>query len=233
LIELQPFGIPKQGDTRMNFRELPSALLMLILPVFALVLSALSFNAISQEGFDEELVVVHIKKIRDEESNYLRSVTKATAREVMKGGEFEAKLYKRNAKGPFIEVSPPAFNFAKYQEGMSTKEMATAGLSLVSEVGSMFGFGEEASKVNEVNARMNSNNSLLAAWGDDEQVMVTMQSRILLLDDNTGIEISRSISYEQVFDSKNDFMEQKESIIQNAVVGEVKKVLVEYLEDME
>jgi hypothetical protein len=205
----------------------------LALCAITFALGSAPFNASSQEGFDEELVVVHIKKIRDEESNYLRTVTKATAREVMKGGEFEAKLHKRNAKGPVIEVTPPAFNFAKYQEGMSTKEMATAGLSLVSEVGSMFGFGEEAAKVNEMNARMNSNNSLLAAWGEDEQVMVTMNSRVLLFDDNTGIEISRSISYEQVFDSKSEFMEQKEAIIQNAVVGEVKKVLVEYLEDME
>jgi hypothetical protein len=205
----------------------------LALCAITFALGSVPFNASSQEGFDEELVVVHIKKIRDEESNYLRTVTKATAREVMKGGEFEAKLHKRNAKGPVIEVTPPAFNFAKYQEGMSTKEMATAGLSLVSEVGSMFGFGEEAAKVNEMNARMNSNNSLLAAWGEDEQVMVTMNSRVLLFDDNTGIEISRSISYEQVFDSKSEFMEQKEAIIQNAVVGEVKKVLVEYLEDME
>jgi hypothetical protein len=130
-------------------------------------------------------------------------------------------------------VSPPAFNFAKYQQGMSTTEMATAGLSLVSEMGSMFGFGKEASKVNEMNARMNSNNSLLAAWGENEQVMVTMESSVMLTDDTTGIEIRRTINYEQVFDSKSDFMAQKESIIQNAVVGEVKKVLVEYLEDME
>ncbi|MFC4700529.1 hypothetical protein ACFO4O_10190 [Glaciecola siphonariae] len=206
-------------------------LALLFSSVLSLCLVSLSVNA--QEGFDDEAIVVHVKKIRDEDSNYLRGVTKAAAREITKGGEFEAKLHKRNAKGPVIEVRPPAFNFAKYQEGMSTKEMATAGLSLVSEVGSMFGFGEEAAKVNEMNARINSNNSLLAAWGEDEQVMVTMESRVLLIDDTTGIEISRSISYEQVFDSKSSFMEQKESIIQTAVVGEVKKVLVEYLEDME
>lgn len=194
-------------------------------------LTFLTFSAQAQDSWDEDGVTIYIKKIRDEESNYLRDVTRATAREVSKSGEFIAKPHKRSVSGPIIEVSPPVFNYAQYKDGMSAKEMATAGLSIVSDVGSLFGFGQEAQKVNEVTARLNQNSAILDAWSDDEQVMVTMQSRVLLTDSGSGIEISRTISYEQVFDSKSEFLAKKESLIQDAIVGEVKKVLVEYLDD--
>lgn len=115
------------------------------------------------------------------------------------------------------------FNYAQYKDGMSATEMASAGLSIVSDVGSLFGFGQEAQKVNEVTARLSQNSAILDAWSDDEQVMVTMQSRVLLTDSGSGVEISRTISYEQVFDSKSEFLAKKESLIQDAIVGEVKK----------
>ncbi|WP_395345137.1 hypothetical protein PN836_009775 [Ningiella sp. W23] len=199
-----------------------------------LVLNVASFSVLAQDDFDEfdaEQVTVFVKKIRDEESNYLRDVTIATAKAISKSGEFKAKPFKRNSKGPVIEVQPPAFSYQPHKEGMSAKEMATAGLSLVSDVGGLFGFGEESAKVNEMNARLNQNNAILDAWGDNEQVMVSMQSRVMLIDDDTGVEISRTIKYEKVFDSKETFVNQKEGIIQDAIVGEVKKVLVEYLDD--
>ncbi|EAQ97594.1 hypothetical protein [Congregibacter litoralis] len=191
----------------------------------------ISVGAYAQEGFDDEEVVVYLKKIRDEESNYLREVTKATARAVSKSGEFIARPHKRNSSGLVIEVEPPAFSFEPHKEGMSTKEMATAGLSLVSDVGSIFGFGKEASKATEVNARLNQNNAILDNWGDDEQVMVSMLSRVLLTDEESGVEITRTISHEQVFDSKSEFLEQKDALLEGAIVVEVKKALVEYLDD--
>lgn len=200
---------------------------------FALAVFTFSSHVFAQEGFDDEVIAVSIKKIRDDESNYLRNVTKATAKEVNKGGEFVAKLYKRNAKGAVIEVQPPIFNFEKYKEGMNTKEMATAGLELVSSVGSLFGFDEESAKVQETKRRLNANNSILNAWGDDEKVMVTMTSRVDIVDEQTGVEINRAINFQKVYDSKTKFVSEKESIIQEAVVAEVKKALAEFLEDLE
>lgn len=101
-------------------------------------LTFLTFSAQAQDSWDEDGVTIYIKKIRDEESNYLRDVTRATAREVSKSGEFIAKPHKRSVSG-------------------------------------------------------------------------------------SGVEISRTISYEQVFDSKSEFLAKKESLIQDAIVGEVKK----------
>jgi len=194
-------------------------------------LFTLSFTSQAQDGWDEEEVVIYLKKIRDEESNYLREVTKATARAVSKSGEFKALPHKGNATGPVIEVSPPAFSFEEYKDGMNTKEMASAGLSLVANVGGLFGFDDEVQKVDEMSARLNEENALLDAWGEDEQVMVTMTSRVLLLDEDAGVEIARAVKYEKVFNSKSEFMAQKHSLMENAIVGEVNKVLVEYLED--
>ena len=210
-----------------NFNQL-----VVLALIASLVLFSIPFFASAQDGWDEEEVVIYLKKIRDTESNYLRDVTKATARAVSQGGEFKAMPHKRNATGPVLEVTPPAFTYAPYEDGMNTKELASAGLSLVSDVGDLFGFGDEANKVNDMNARLNEkNNAILDAWGENEKVMVTMTSSVLLLDDKQGVEISRAINYEKVFNSKSEFLAQKDALVEEAVVGEVKKVLVEYVED--
>lgn len=200
--------------------------------VTSLLFASSSPQAVAQDGWEEEEeVVIHLKKIRDQDSNYLSDITKATARAVSKSGEFKAVPHKRSASGPVIEVSPPTFSYAPYEEGLSTKEMASAGLSLVSGVGGLFGFADESKKVDEMNARLNEENAFLDAWDDNEQVMVTLTSRVVLLDENQGVEISRAINVEKVFDSKQAFLAQKNSLIEDAVVSEVKKVLVEYIED--
>ncbi|MCC5826676.1 hypothetical protein [Alkalimonas sp.] len=205
--------------------------LVLSLFLASLAFVSLPFSGPAQAGWGAEEVVIYIKRIRDEQNNYLRDVTLATARAVSESGEFKALPHKRNAKGPVIEVSPPTFNYAQYQGGMNAREMTTAGLSVVSDVSNLFGFGNRTRRLNEVNARLNRNSAILDAWGDNDQVMVTMQSRVLLFDQVAGVEIARAIDYEKVFNSKSEFLAQKDSLIQEAVVSEVKKVLVEYLED--
>ena len=200
--------------------------LSIILVAFATI--SLPFSALAQDGWDIEEVVIYIKRIRDERNNYLRDVTLATARAVSDSGEFKAQPHQRNSRGPVIEVSPPTFSYAQYQEGMSAREMTTAGLSVVSDVGNLLGFGNRTRRVNEVNARLNQNNAILDAWGDNEQVLVTMKSRVLLLDQASGIELSRVIDYEKVFSSKDEFMAQRDQLIQDAVVSEVRNVLAEY-----
>ena len=187
-------------------------------------------QSFAQEGFDDEEVVVFLKKIRDDESNYLREVTKAAAREISKTGEFLAKPYKRNVTGPTVSVDAPQFSFTPHKTGLSTKEMASAGLSLVSDIGSIFGKSKESQKANELNAKL-SNNEALAGWGKNEKMKVSMRSKVTLFDNDSGDEIIRTINVEQVFNSKDAFLQEKESMIQEAIVGEVKKVLVEYLED--
>ena len=204
---------------------------------FCLIFAVLSLSAApqlhAQDGFDDEEIIVHLKKIRDSKGNYLADITKATARHIGSTGEFKAKRYRRGAKGPVITVATPQFHFAEYKDGMSTKEMATAGLSLVSEVGNLFGFGEEAAKVNEVNSSLNQESALLDAWGDNQQVMVTMDSSVELVDPDSGAEITRTITFEKVYDSKDDFTRERDAIIQEAVLAEVKLVLVEYIDDSE
>ncbi|MBT0586659.1 hypothetical protein [Alteromonas oceanisediminis] len=207
----------------IHFRTVIIFTLLFFLPVLA--------NA--QDGFDDEEVVVYLKKIRDAQGNYLSTVTKAAAKHINSGGEFKAKRYRRDAKGPVISVASPQFQFAEYKDGMSTKEMATAGLSLVSEVGSLFGFGEEAAKVAEVNSSLNRDSALLDAWGDNQQVMVTMNSSVELIEPSTGVEITRTVQFEKVYDSKATFMSERDTIIQDAVLAEIKLVLVEYIEDSE
>jgi hypothetical protein len=214
-----------QGDVQMKISKFVS---LIILSLYFLPLSA---NLHAQEGFDDEEIIVFLKKIRDEDSNYLRDVTRATAKEMSRSGEFKARPYKRNSKGPVIEVSSPVFNFAKHKDGMSTKEIATATLSIASDIGSIFGYDKEAAQVDETNARINQNNALLDNWGDNEKVLVTMNSRVMLIDNESGAEISRTIKFEKVFNSKQDFTSQKEAIIQEAITKQVKKVLVEYLDD--
>lgn len=201
--------------------------------VFFCLMSYVSIGVNAQEGFDDEEITVHLKKIRDDENNYMRNVTKAAAREISKSGEFKAKLYKRKATGPIISVQSASFDFAPYKDGMNTKELASAGLGLVTEVGSLFGFDKEASKASELNQRLNSKNSMLSNWGDGQQIMVTLDTVVTLIDDDTGSEIRRNVEFQQVFDSKDEFESSKEAIIQTAVVREVKNVLVEYLEDLD
>lgn len=202
----------------------------LVLSLFfaALVCVSLPFSSQAQDGWGVEEVVIYVKRIRDERNNYLRDATMAAARAVSDSGDFKAQPHQRNSRGPVIEVSPPTFSYAQYQEGMSAREMTTAGLNVVSDVGNLLGFGNRTRRVNEVNARLNQNNAILDAWGDNEQVLVTMKSRVLLLDQASGVEISRVIDYEKVFNSKDEFMAQRDQLIQDAVVSEVRNVLAEY-----
>lgn len=76
----------------------------------------------------------------------MSDISKAAAKTLSKSGEFSIKRYKSKSykSGPIVTVSSPSFGFAPHKDGMSTKEMVSTGLALVSELGGMFGFGEQA-----------------------------------------------------------------------------------------
>jgi hypothetical protein len=204
-----------------------------VLALLFVLVSSIPLQANAQDGFDDEEVIVFLKKIRDEDRNYLRDVTRSIARDISNSGEFIAKPYKNNSKGAVVEVSPPQFSFETQKSGMSTSEVASMGLSIASDIGSLFGRDKEVQKANEANARLHKNKDVLDKWGDNEKVKVTMSSKVLLLDKQSDREITRTVKYERVFDSKQEFLAEKESIIQSALSAEVKKVLVEFLEDDE
>lgn len=193
-------------------------------------------TSIAQEGFDDfddEPTVVLLKKIRDDDSNYLRDVTRSIAREINKTGEFVAKPYKNGRKGAVIDVRAPQFDFVVEKSGLSASEMASTGLSIAADIGSIFGRDEDARKAVELNNRLQNNKQVLDQWSDNEDVKVTMHSQISLFDSESGKEVNRTVKYEKVFNNKADFLAQKESIIQASLSSEIKKALVEFLEDDE
>jgi hypothetical protein len=210
------------------------SLTLLVLLIF--MASIKPVNANEFDEFDEEeIMVIYLKKIRDNEGNYLVDVTKAAARAVSQSGEFRVKRYKRKSyeEGPVINVQSPQFTYAPYKDGMSRKEMASAGLALASDVGELFGFGKKVQKAREAKARMETPNGLLSRMSDKQELLVTMQAQIEVIDDATGDEAIRKIKFEQVFSNKSEFLEQKELIVQQEVVAGIKMALVEFIEDME
>jgi hypothetical protein len=203
----------------------------------ALLTNALQAKADEFDEFDEEdeAIVIYLKKIRDNEGNYLVDVTKAAAKAVSQSGEFQVKRYKRKSysEGPVINVQSPQFTYEPYKEGMSRKEIASAGLALASDVGELFGFGQKAQKAREAKARMENPNGLLSRMSDKQELLVTMQARVEVINETTGDEAIRKIKFEQVFDNKHKFLEQKELIIQQEIVAGIKMAIVEFIEDME
>jgi hypothetical protein len=195
-----------------------------------------SLNIFANE-FDEEeeVVLVYLDKIRDAEGNYLMDVTKATAKFLSKTGEYKVKRYKRKSyeSGPIIRINPPKFTFAPHKDGMSTKELAAAGLGLVADVGGLFGFDKEADKAKEADRRLAKNGDLLDRFDDDQQILVTMESRVLVEDEDTGAEVSRKIKFKKVFENKALFLEKQDAVIQKEVIAALKVALVEYVEDSE
>jgi hypothetical protein len=195
-----------------------------------------SLNIFANE-FDEEeeVVLVYLDKIRDAEGNYLMDVTKATAKFLSKTGEYKVKRYKRKSyeSGPIIRINPPKFTFAPHKDGMSTKELAAAGLGLVADVGGLFGFDKEADKAKEADRRLAKNGDLLDRFDDDQQILVTMESRVLVEDEDTGAEVSRKIKFKKVFENKALFLEKQDEVIQKEVIAALKVALVEYVEDSE
>ncbi|GEM_PF-6906633 len=196
-----------------------------------LVIGQMPFSAYAQEGFDDEATPIYLKKIRDMDGNYLKELTRATAKELSTSGEFIAKPFKRSSPpGPVVEVDSPSFNYSSHKDGMSTKEIADAGLGLVRDVGGLLGFDKEANKANEIQWRMNRNRSL-DAWGEDEKILVTMVSKVYLTDKQTGEQITRSIKQEKVFESKNHFVKSRDKMVQDAVIPAVKRAVAEYVDD--
>jgi hypothetical protein len=195
-----------------------------------------SINTFANEFDDEEeVVLVYLDKIRDIEGNYLIDVTKATAKFLSKTGEYKVKRYKRKnyESGPVIRVQPPKFSFAPHKDGMSTKEMASVGLGLVADVGGLFGFDKEANKAKEADYRIAKNGELLDRFDDDQQIVVTMDSRVLVEDEDSGVEVSRKIKFKKIFENKSLFLEQQDEVIQKEVITALKVALVEYVEDSE
>lgn len=225
-----------------NKISLPGSLLVPLqfLSFLLVFVTLLSMQQLSADEFDEfddedEMTVIYLKKIRDSEGNYLVDITKAAARAVSKTGEFDVKRYKRKSykEGPVISVQSPQFTYAPYKDGMSRKEIATAGLALASDVGEIFGFGKKARQAREAKARMENPEGLLSRMSEKQELLVTMEARIEVIDDATGDEAVRKIKFEQVFSNKNDFLEQKEQVIQQEVVAGIKMALAEFFEDME
>ena len=205
--------------------------------LLAIVFFGLTANMSIANEFDdeEEVVLVYLDKIRDVEGNYLMDVTKATAKFLSKTGEYKVKRYKRKSyeSGPIIKIQPPKFSFSPHKDGMSTKDIASAGLGLVADVGGLFGFDKEVKKAKDVDYRLAKNGDLLDKFDDDQQIMVTMDSRVLIEDEDTGAEVSRKIKFEQVFENKSIFLEQQDEVIQKEVMSAVKVALIEYVEDAE
>lgn len=202
----------------------------------AIVFLALSVNTSIANEFDddeEEPVIVYLNKIRDSEGNYLVDVTKAVARSLSKSGEFKVKRYRKKSykSGPVITVKSPELVFAAYKDGMSTKEMATAGLALVSDVGDLFGFGKEASKARETNEKLNAPDGLLTKMSDDEALLVKMKIEVIVEDRDTGDEASRTINSENVFENKKVFKSKEIELMQDEILVAVKKTMVEFIED--
>lgn len=207
-----------------------------VIPVLLSCFLFFSINTFANE-FDEEeeVVLVYLDKIRDVEGNYLIDVTKATAKFLSKTGEYKVKRYKRKnyKSGPIIRVQPPKFTFAPHKDGMSTKEIASAGLGLVADVGGLFGFDKEANKAKEADQRLAENSDLLDRFDDEQQISVTMDSRVLVEDEDSGVEVSRKIKFKKVFKNKSQFLEQQNGVIQKEVIAALKVALIEYVEDSE
>ena len=62
-----------------------------VLALLFVLVSSIPLQANAQDGFDDEEVIVFLKKIRDEDRNYLRDVTTSIARDISNSGEFIAK----------------------------------------------------------------------------------------------------------------------------------------------
>jgi len=202
----------------------------------AIVFMAFTVNTSIANEFDDdedEPIIIYLTKIRDAEGNYLADVTKAVARSLSKSGEFKVKRYRKKSykSGPVITVKSPELVFTAYKDGMSAKEMATAGLALVSDVGDLFGFGKEAEKARETNDKLNGPDGLLAKMSDDEALLVKMKIEVVVEDRDTGDQASRTINSENVFENKNVFKSKEIDLMQDEILIAVKKTMVEFIED--
>ncbi|WP_416306514.1 hypothetical protein [Neptunicella sp. SCSIO 80796] len=195
-----------------------------------------SFNSIADEFDDDEddVIKVHLKKIRDAEGNYLINATKAAARSISKGGEFKVGKYSKNKykSGPIVGVSPPIFNFTPYKDGMSASDMANVGLETLASLGDLFGSSEKADKLRETNAKLQDPDGFLEKMSDDQELLVSMTSEVELYDEQRDIEVFRAIKFEKVFPNKIEFAKQKEQMIEDEVVSAVKLALIEYMDEL-
>lgn len=206
----------------------------IFLTLFFTAFLVVSGGSIADEfdDFDDDVTVIYLKKIRDAEGNYLADITKAAAKALSKSGEFSVKRYKSKSykSGPIITVSSPSFAFTPHKDGMSTKELATTSLALVSELGGIFGLGKQAEKAREANDKINDPNSVLAGMSDDDALLVTMNIRVLIEDDS-GVEVSRVSNSETVFENKSGFKAKEQDLMRNEILSAVKKAMGEYIED--
>lgn len=195
---------------------------------------AISAHADEFDDDEADVVKVYLKKIRDNEGNYLANVTRATSRSISKGGEFSVSKYSKNKykSGPIISVNAPVFDFSPHKEGMSTTDMATVGLETLASIGDIFGHSDKAEKLRETNYQLQDSKDMLDQMSDDVELLVTMTSEVELYDEANEVEIRRSIKFEYVFPSKIQFAKQKEKVIEEEVTAAIKLVLLEYIEEI-
>jgi len=223
---------PLQSIKIINFSRINIPLLLIL---FLSLFFTYSTHAIADDFDDEdEVIIAYLKKIRDNNKNYLPNVMKATARAISKGGEFKIKKYKRKKykNGPIIEVNSLKFNFSPYKEGMSNSEIANAGLETLASIGDLFGYGDKAKKLRTTNEKLQDPDGILEKFSDDEQILITMNATVKIYD-NDDIEISRNVKYEKVFNNKSDFKKKQNQIIEAQLIKSIKIGLIEYLEELD